>query len=65
MDEAKTEALIKRSGKGRRTSVDIDGPAVIPGECAEDSEELKALCDTMNRYRTATVNYVFGDVKEP
>ena len=66
MDEAKTEALIKEAVKAGRTSVDIDGAGCYyQVNVREDSEELKALCDTMNRYRTATVNYVFGDVKEP
>ena len=66
VDEAKTEALIKEAVKAGRTSVDIDGAGCYyQVNVREDSEELKALCDTMNRYRTATVNYVFGDVKEP
>lgn len=66
VDVAKTEAAITAAVAAGQTSVDIDGAGCYyTVNVKSDNPDLKTLCDTMNRYRTATVNYVFGDVKEP
>lgn len=66
VDVAKTEAVVKDAVKSGQVSVDIDGAGCYyQVSVTGDNQDLKTLCDTMNRYRTATVNYVFGDVKEP
>lgn len=65
VDEAKTISVIEAAVKAGQASVDVDqAGCYYQVNVREDSEELKALCDTMNRYRNATINYVFGDVKE-
>lgn len=66
VDEAKTLAVIEAAVKAGQTSVNVDeAGCYYQVNIWEDSEELKTLCDTLNRYRSATINYVFGDIKEP
>lgn len=66
VDEAKTEAVIRAAAEAGQTWVDVDGAGCYyQVNVKADSPDLKNLCDAMNRCRTATVNYVFGDVKEP
>lgn len=66
VDEAKTLSVIEEAVKAGQASVDIDAAGCYyQVNVWEDNGDLKTLCDTLNRYRTATINYVFGDVKEP
>lgn len=66
VDKAKTEAVIKAAAAAGQDSVDIDGAGCYyQVNVRADNGDLKALCDTMNRDRTSTVNYVFGNTKEP
>lgn len=66
VDEAKTLSVIQEAVKAGQASVDIDAAGCYyQVNVWEDNGDLKTLCDTLNRYRAATVNYVFGDVKEP
>ncbi|RGY97509.1 L,D-transpeptidase family protein [Clostridium sp. AM58-1XD] len=51
-------------GSGQRWLSLYDAGCYDKVNVYSDNEELKKLCDTMNQYRTMTVNYVFGEESE-
>ena len=64
-DREKTAQLIREAASKGETEVDLEAAGCYyTPSVTKDDENLKTLCDTMNRCREMTVTYTFGEQSE-
>lgn len=65
VDREKTAQLIRDAAAKGETEVDLEAAGCYyTPSVTQDDENLKNLCDTMNRCREMTVTYTFGEQNE-
>lgn len=65
VDVARTTALIQEAVAAGKTSVNLEeGGCYYTVDVTADNEQLKMLCDTMNRCKDMVITYSFGDRTE-
>ena len=65
VDREKTAQLIREAASKGEAEVDLEAAGCYyTPSVTQDDENLKTLCDTMNRCREMTVTYTFGEQSE-